>query len=54
MSGGGGDCTKDRREEGAAANIKCIGYEARTFSVICEGYFRELRGCASSFFMLCP
>ena len=50
MIGGGAECTRERREEGAAADIKFFGYESRTSSVICECYSRELRGCASSFF----
>ena len=50
IGGGGAECTRERREEGAAADIKFYGYEPRTSSVICECYSRELRGCASFFF----
>ena len=50
MNDGGGGGTRDRREEGAAANLKSQGYEPSASHVRCECYFRELRGCSSSFF----
>ena len=46
----GGWWHKGIKEGGAAANLKSQGYEPSASHVICECFFRELRGCASSFF----
>ena len=50
IGGGGAECTRERREEGAAADIRFYGYEPSATHVICECFFGELHVCASFFF----